>query len=108
MSKAMYHYNEAANNGNSAALFSIGECYYYGHGVEQDYEVAIGQYMKASALGFNEATYQVAHMYENGQGVAQDYTQAMHWYAKCSACRDAIARCKYCKIMCQSGSNNGQ
>ena len=63
-------YNQLATT-NSAYYKNLGDCYYYGTGVEQSFSKAFAYYL--SAVDFsNEAIYDVAYMYENGIGVTRD------------------------------------
>jgi len=58
----------------------LGDCYFYGKGVQQDYSEALRWYRDASGGGPCEAAFNVASMYEKGQGVPQDYDEAIKWY----------------------------
>ena len=44
----MEWYNKGAEQGDRNAQYSLGQCYEYGYGVEQDYDKAIEWYKKAS------------------------------------------------------------
>ena len=63
-------------------LNTIGDMYYFGDGVEQDYEEAVEWYKAAAGQDYDLAQYNLGHMYRNGYGVAQDYTKAIQWYKK--------------------------
>ena len=57
--------------------------YYFGLGVEQDYECAVEYYLEAAEQGNAEAQYCLGELYYYGnRGVKQDYTQAIDWLQK--------------------------
>jgi len=74
--------NKAAEAGNAAAMYDLGELYYYGQGVPQDYARARAWYQKAAVAGSALAMADLGYLYEHGFGVAQDYAQACTWYQK--------------------------
>lgn len=50
---------------------NIGDCYYYGQGVERSLKDAFANYMSSMAYS-DESLYNVAYMYENGEGVPRN------------------------------------
>lgn len=64
------------------AMRNIGNLYYFGQGVEQDYAQAKEWWEKAAELGDAAAMSNVGVLYEYGEGVEYDYTQAVEWYEK--------------------------
>ena len=60
----------------------LGNNYFYGQGVPQDYAEAAKCYRKAAEQGNIYAQYNIAWCYTNGQGVPQDYAEAVKWYRK--------------------------
>ena len=81
----------ATVGGNADAMYYMGECYYYGRGVEQDYEKAVEWYEKGAAGGNTTAMYNLGVCYANGRGVEQDYGKAVEWYEKAAAGGDTDA-----------------
>ena len=75
-------YTSSAENNDVTAQFILGECYYYGWGVEQDYKQAVVWYRKAAEQGDTTAQCNLGVCYDNGLGVEQDYKQAVAWYKK--------------------------
>lgn len=73
---------KAANKGKAEAQEELSGCYYYGKGVEQDYELAIYWAKKAAEQGQAEAQARLGYCYFTGTGVAQDYKQAFYWHQK--------------------------
>lgn len=70
----------------------MGDRYFYGRGVNQDYGKALAWYRKAADQGYAEAQHNVGALYENGWGVAQDVEQAKVWYQKAAVQGDAFAK----------------
>ncbi|PNX49577.1 MAG: hypothetical protein BV456_08800, partial [Thermoplasmata archaeon M8B2D] len=71
-----------AEQGNAEAQNLLGEMYFLGKGIKQDYQEAAKWYRKAAEQGRANAQYNLGFMYENGQGVEQDYQEAAKWYCK--------------------------
>ena len=64
------------------ALAYLGDMYYYGDGVKQDYDKAMELYLKAAEEGDSYAQSAIGNMYDFGEGVEQDYLKAYEWYSK--------------------------
>ena len=73
-------YTSSAENNDVTAQLILGECYYYGWGVEQDYKQAVVWYKKAAEQGYAPAQCNLGYCYDVGRGVEQDYKQAVAWY----------------------------
>jgi TPR repeat protein len=80
-----------AEHGNPAFMNKLGDAYYSGEGVPQDYAKAREWYEKAAAKGHDGAMVDLGLLYENGQGVPQDYAKAREWYEKAAAKDNAVA-----------------
>ena len=80
--KALISCTQAAQQGDTKALFNLGIMYDYAQGVPQDFEHAVDLYTKAAEQGHSNAQSHLGFMYDNGQGVTQDYKQAAFWYTK--------------------------
>jgi len=61
-----------AEQGNANAQNLVGEMYFLGKGVKQDYQEAAKWYRKAAEQGDANAQYNLGLLYENGQGVLKD------------------------------------
>ena len=70
----------AAEQGNADAQALLGDMYYTGQGVSQDYQEAVKWYRLAAEQGVAQPQYNLGLMYNNGQGVPQDYQEAVRWY----------------------------
>ena len=84
--------NKTAGQEAGKAEYSLGEKYYSGEGVPQDYTKAAEWYRKAAEQGDAGAQYNLGNMYANGEGVPQDYTKAAEWYRKAAEQGDADAQ----------------
>ena len=65
-----------------SAQFKLGYMYYYGDGVEVDYEQAYSWFEKAADKSNVLAMSWVGYCYEMGYGTAQNYENAYNWYLK--------------------------
>ena len=83
---AMEYYNKALESDEQLFIASarchIGNVYYNGRGVEQDYAKALEWYEKAADLGNSSAMNQIGNLYGHGLGVELDYAQALEWLEK--------------------------
>lgn len=82
--KALEDFNKVLESEEQAytayALTELGNMYYSGTGVQQDYTKALELYEKGSSLGQSVSMYNCAWIYENGYGVEQDYAKAVEMY----------------------------
>ena len=90
---AFEHFSEYAKMGNATAQYYLGEMYYYGKGVFQDYAKAVEWYRKSAEQGNAAAQGQLGYMYEKGEGVSQDYAKAVEWYLKSAEQGNAGGQC---------------
>lgn len=80
--KAFEKYKAAAELGNIEGIYKIGYCYYYGKGVEQNFENAVYWFQKAAEQGHAKAQYMLGNCYYDGKGVDKDNEEAFTWYRK--------------------------
>jgi TPR repeat protein len=69
-----------ADQGYAAAEDALGTLYFTGHGVPQDYLLAVAWYLKSANQGDPDAQNNLGALYEDGFGVPQDYTLAHMWF----------------------------
>ena len=69
----------AAQMGESEAATHLGDLYFYGHGVDTDYEQSYYWFAKAAQSNNAYAQYSIAFMYIKGQFVEKDDTQVIKW-----------------------------
>lgn len=67
---------EAAEEGDSQAQFELGDLYYQGDRVTQDYALALDWLEEASLQGHPTAQYRLGMMHFQGEGVDRNLTQA--------------------------------
>jgi TPR repeat protein len=72
----------AAEQGNAAAQFNLGELYLNGDGVSRDDTQAVAWFRKAAEQGNAPAQFNLGMMYANGRGVPRDDVQAVVWFRK--------------------------
>ena len=69
----------SANQGQSSAMYYLGEIYYYG---DTNFEMALSWYNKSAADNNISALLKIAEFYENGIIVEQSYQKAYEYYMK--------------------------
>lgn len=77
---------------NTKAQYALGNIYYNGNGVPQDYAEAVAWYRKAAEQGDMKAQHNLGNMYYYGKGVPQDYAEAVKWYRKSAEQGDSYAQ----------------
>ncbi|SDP27818.1 tetratricopeptide repeat protein [Desulforhopalus singaporensis] len=65
---------------DAPAQFYLGQMYYLGKGVGQDYNEAAKWFRKAAMKEDDKAQAFLGQMYFVGQGVARDFKEAAKWY----------------------------
>lgn len=73
---------KSAEQGEADAEFKLGQVYFVGQGLAQDYVEAARWYRKAAEQGHADAQCSLGGLYAVGQGVTQDYPEAARWYKK--------------------------
>ncbi len=73
---------EAAKHGNAISQSRLGDRYYFGKGISQDYSQAAEWYTKAAKQGSVGAQAMLGIMYYRGEGVSQSYSMSAEWFAK--------------------------
>jgi len=91
-------YLNAAEHGNINAMDVVGDCYYYGEGVEKDKVKAFEWYMQAAEQGNRWSQNRVGNYYYGGEYVEKDFQEAVKWYKKAAeqGLVDAQAKLAYC------------
>ena len=79
---AFEHFSEYAKMGNATAQYYLGEMYFYGRGVFQDYAKAVECFLKAAEQGNAAAQYFLGNMYKEGGGISQAYAKVAERYLK--------------------------
>ena len=82
-----------AKKGHPQAQFLLGELYFHGDEIEQNYSEAFYWYTKSAEQNFSYAQNNLGVMYEYGYFVNQDYQQAFSWYKK--AAEQGLALSQY-------------
>ena len=77
--KALDYFRKAVeiDKNNASAQFNIGQAYYYGKGVTQDYKQAFKWYLKSADQDYSLAQIQLAEMYFSGKGVNKNIAKAI-------------------------------
>lgn len=78
--KSLKSLNEAYNNNDKRALYSLGYMYYFGYGTDQNYTKSMDLFLQASKEGSSKSYKYLGLMYGNGQGVSVDDQKAVYYY----------------------------
>jgi hypothetical protein len=84
--------SQSRDEGYAKAQYGLGNAYYYGKGVQQNYDEAVRWYRRAAERGDAPALEALAYMYENGKGVPRDAAEAIRWSRKAADQGDAEAQ----------------
>ena len=76
-------YRRSAEQGNVVSLLQLGDRYYYGMGVDQDWVRAAAIYYEAYQDRSAEAMFDLGFMHQFGAGVPQDLALAVRFYDMC-------------------------
>lgn len=86
--KAKDYFTQAEKLGSKDAIYLLGELYYYGEGVPQDYLKAAEYYEKAADLQQREALFSLGTLYMSGFGYDENPEKAIEYYQKAAALGD--------------------
>ena len=81
-----------ADNGDVIAQLKLGEMYFYGLGVEQNYDKAMGWIRKAAKQGNPRAQYYLGENHLKGLVYGKNFRRAVKWYSKAAEQEDADAQ----------------
>ena len=87
-----YTLQKQADAGDAQAQFALGNYYFRGRGVAQDYTQALIWYRRSADQGFAPAQNQLGNMYEHDFGVKTDYARAITYYHSASDQGYALAQ----------------
>lgn len=68
---------QQAKSGDVIAQNNLGDAYYYGNDVDQDFGKALEWFKKAAAKGNADALFSVGYMYDYGEGTEEDNPTAL-------------------------------
>jgi hypothetical protein len=89
-----------AETGDDRAMLLIGNMYYYGYGVIQDYQEAMSLYRRAAAEKNNtDAMLAMAAMYTSAVGVDQNLNTAAQWFLRAAQLGDQTGAYFYATIL---------
>ena len=73
-------YEDAINNNNYKAMYLLGDKYYSGYKIEQDYDLAMFYFKMAARFNYGRAEFNIGKMYEEGLGIIKSSEKAIEWY----------------------------
>ena len=68
----MKWYKRAASNDNAMAIYQLGCCYYFGHGIQKDEEEAIKCFQRGMELGNKMAEITLSKILQKGEELCFD------------------------------------
>lgn len=77
--RAFMYWSRSATQGYSVARVKLGDYYYYGQGINVDFELAAAQYRIASDRSA-QALFNLGYMHEQGLGLKKDFYLAKRYY----------------------------
>lgn len=80
--RAVFWFDQAANNGVANAQYNLGVLYHQGIGVDRNVERAMALYERAAKLGHPEAQYNLGIAYIEGIGVPYDPHRAAEFFGQ--------------------------
>jgi TPR repeat protein len=92
MDTAIRFFKTSADQGYDMAQYSLGNIYFHGKGVAQDYPEALKWYLMAAEQGNVSAQVAAGAMYAKGRGTKQDYVKANRWFLSAANKGDATAQ----------------
>ena len=94
LTEAVKWFTKAAEQENAKAEYNLGNCYYYGYGVQyKDYGEAVKWYTKAAEQGQPMAQCNLGVCYKYGNGVEKNLEETVKWYTK--AANQEYAKAQY-------------
>ena len=91
--EAVKWYEKGAAKDDSYALYSLGVCYYYGHGVAIDKQKALYYFEKSANKGYALAQFNTGLCYMNGEGTSfADTSKGVYWFEKAAEQENADAQ----------------
>ena len=98
--KTILELRPLAETGDDRAMMLIGNMYYYGYGVIQDYQEALSLYRRAAAEKNNpDAMLAIAAMYTSADGVNQNLHTAAQWFLRAAQLGDQAGAYFYATIL---------
>lgn len=82
---------DLARNGDVGAIYELGQRYFDGIGVNQDFQKAKGYFEVAAERGSKGSNYYLGKIYYNGMGVQTNYLKAKEYFEKSAAENNAFS-----------------
>ena len=83
--KSFQIFNYLAKKDFTPAWFFLGECYFYGYGIEKSLKKAIACYIKAAQDGYSNACMALGDMYDKGDFIQKDLQKSVDYYKKAAS-----------------------
>lgn len=83
ISQSLDYYKIEAGKGSIHHINHLGQRYYYGQGVEQNYNEAFNYYSQGTFMNDTTSMFYLGEMYLNGWGCNKDYGKAFSLFERC-------------------------
>ncbi|KAJ3226469.1 hypothetical protein HDU81_007279 [Chytriomyces hyalinus] len=93
LSRAIKYYELAAEANVVSAMRNLGQCYEYGTGVPQSYEISMQYYLRAAKYDDSYSLHCLGLMYRHGKGVQQDDAKAREFFERAAEQKQEEAMC---------------
>lgn len=80
ISKALFWYRKAAENGEAPAQYNLAEHFRTGDGLEKDDKQALYWFQKAAEQKYQSAQNNLGMMFAEGKGTSKDLIEAAKWF----------------------------
>lgn len=91
----------AAQEGNSEAQFCLGRAYYFGMGVEQNFQEAVKWFRLAADQGNPQGQFHLSICYLNGEGIEESFDEALQLWFKAAETRSRQGSIQFRKLLSQ-------
>lgn len=78
--QALEEFLPLAKRGHSEAQYVLGQMYYFGQGVPQNFATSVQWFTRSAEGGWAAAQHDLAVMLQQGQGAKENLTQAYVWF----------------------------
>ncbi len=84
-------YLKAAEEGNSYAMYKLGDAYLKGIGTDKNIEKAIAWIEKAAEVGNDNAMFELGLIYYSGQEIERDYSKTLEYFVESAQAGNKMA-----------------
>lgn len=91
---AMNYFHAAVQHGSIPSLVDLGNCYFYGHGIEKNESRAVELYRRAANVGYPSGQLRLGECFYAGVGAHKDLDKAVQLYLRAAKQGNVPAKCR--------------